>query len=51
MLAAMVPIGRAAGPEEVANMVVWLASDSASYVSGSVHTVDAGLLAGFNLPG
>ncbi len=47
----LVPLGRPAGPEEVANMVIWLASDKASYVSGSVHTVDAGLLAGFNLPG
>jgi NAD(P)-dependent dehydrogenase (short-subunit alcohol dehydrogenase family) len=51
MLASLVPMGRPAAPEEVANMVLWLASDKASYVSGSVHTVDAGLLAGFNLPG
>jgi NAD(P)-dependent dehydrogenase (short-subunit alcohol dehydrogenase family) len=51
LLASLVPLGRAAEPEEVAKMVLWLASDQASYVSGSVHTVDAGLLAGFNLPG
>jgi len=51
LLTSLVPLGRAAGPEEVANMVVWLASDKASYVSGSTHQVDAGLLAGFNLPG
>ena len=51
LLTSLVPLGRPAGPEEVANMVIWLASDKASYVSGSVHTVDAGLLAGFNLPG
>jgi NAD(P)-dependent dehydrogenase (short-subunit alcohol dehydrogenase family) len=51
LLASLVPMGRAAEPEEVAKMVLWLASDQASYVSGSVHTVDAGLLAGFNLPG
>ena len=51
LLPSLVPRGRPAGPEEVANMVIWLASDKASYVSGSVHTVDAGLLAGFNLPG
>jgi NAD(P)-dependent dehydrogenase (short-subunit alcohol dehydrogenase family) len=50
LFAALVPMGRPAGPEEVANMVVWLASDKASYVSGSTHQVDAGLLAGFNLP-
>ena len=50
LFASMVPLGRPAGPEEVANMVIWLASDKASYVSGSCHQVDAGMLAGFNLP-
>lgn len=50
LLTSMVPLGRPAGPDEVANLVLWLASDKASYVSGSCHTVDAGLLAGFNLP-
>jgi NAD(P)-dependent dehydrogenase (short-subunit alcohol dehydrogenase family) len=50
MLTMMIPLGRGAAPEEVANMVLWLASDKASYVSGSCHTIDAGLLAGFNLP-
>ena len=47
MLAAMVPLQRAGDPKEVANLVLWLASDQASYVNGSVHQVDAGLLAGF----
>jgi NAD(P)-dependent dehydrogenase (short-subunit alcohol dehydrogenase family) len=51
LLTSLVPLGRPARPEEVANLVLWLASDKASYVSGSCHTVDAGLLAGFNLPG
>lgn len=51
LLASLVPLGRPGEPEEVANLVLWLASDKASYVSGSCHTVDAGLLAGFNLPG
>jgi NAD(P)-dependent dehydrogenase (short-subunit alcohol dehydrogenase family) len=51
LLTSLVPLGRPGEPEEVANMVLWLASDKASYVSGSCHTVDAGLLAGFNLPG
>jgi len=50
LLASLVPLGRPAEPEEVANLVLWLASDQASYVSGSVHSVDAGLLAGVNLP-
>lgn len=44
------PGGRPAAPEEVARMVLWLASDQASYVSGSAHVVDAGLSAGFSLP-
>ncbi len=45
-LAAQVPNGRRAQPGEVANMVLWLASDQASYVNGSYHVVDAGLIAG-----
>jgi NAD(P)-dependent dehydrogenase (short-subunit alcohol dehydrogenase family) len=47
----LVPLGRPAEPGEVANMVLWLASDKASYVTGTCHNVDAGLLSGFNLPG
>ena len=51
LLTAMVPLGRPAEPEEVANMVLWLASDKASYVTGTCHNIDAGILSGFNLPG
>lgn len=47
MFKAMCPLGRGAAPEEVAELVLWLASDKASYVTGSVHQVDAGILAGF----
>jgi len=36
------PFGRAALPEEVADVVVFMASPRASYVSGTVVTVDAG---------
>lgn len=36
------PMGRAGEPEEVANVVAFLASDRSSYVSGTVVTVDAG---------
>jgi len=39
------PIGRLGLPEEVAELVVWLASDRASFVTGSYHPVDGGYLA------
>jgi 3-oxoacyl-[acyl-carrier protein] reductase len=38
-----IPAGRFATPAEVAEAVVWLASDSASYISGAVIPVDGGL--------
>lgn len=36
------PLGRMGRPEEVADMVVFLASARASYMSGTVYTVDGG---------
>jgi len=36
------PLGRPATPEEVANVIVFAASDRASYLSGIVITVDGG---------
>jgi NAD(P)-dependent dehydrogenase (short-subunit alcohol dehydrogenase family) len=39
------PMKRAALPEEVSSLVAFLASDHASYISGSAVTVDGGLLA------
>jgi len=43
---AMVPMARIGQPDEVARAVVWLMSDAASYVTGSVLSVDGGLSAG-----
>ncbi|HKE73153.1 MAG TPA: SDR family NAD(P)-dependent oxidoreductase [Acidimicrobiales bacterium] len=36
------PVGRYAGPEEIAGLVAWLASDEAAYVSGSLYLIDGG---------
>jgi NAD(P)-dependent dehydrogenase (short-subunit alcohol dehydrogenase family) len=44
-LAARVPLGRAASPEEVAAAAVWLASDEARFVNGAVLPVDGGITA------
>jgi len=39
------PIGRIGQAEDVANMVLFLASDKASFVTGSYYNVDGGLMA------
>ncbi len=39
-----VPLGRLGRPEEVANVALFLASDEASYITGSTYVVDGGYM-------
>ena len=43
---AFVPLGRYGAPEEVANVIAFLASNEASYVTGAAYIVDGGFTAG-----
>ena len=42
MMAAAAPIARLGLPEEIAEAVVWLCSDAASFVVGQALAVDGG---------
>jgi len=44
-LAATIPLGRAADPQEIAEAILFLASDRASYLNGAVVPVDGGRVA------
>jgi 3alpha(or 20beta)-hydroxysteroid dehydrogenase len=39
----LIPLGRIADPKEVTNLVLFLASDESSYITGSEHVIDAGM--------
>ena len=43
-----IPLGRLGTPEDVAGLVAFLASDDASYVTGSTFVIDGGLMRNYN---
>jgi NAD(P)-dependent dehydrogenase (short-subunit alcohol dehydrogenase family) len=45
-LAAGVPLGRIGKPEEIANAVIFISSDAASFITGQIVTADGGKTAG-----
>jgi NAD(P)-dependent dehydrogenase (short-subunit alcohol dehydrogenase family) len=44
-VAAGIPIGRVGAPEDIAEAVVWLCSDSAAFVAGHNLVIDGGFTA------
>jgi 3-oxoacyl-[acyl-carrier protein] reductase len=45
-LEAQIPVKRMGTPEEIANAIVFIGSDKASYIVGASLVVDGGMIAG-----
>jgi len=43
-LSARSPMNRMGTPAEIANVILWLASDEASFVTGAMYVVDGGAI-------
>lgn len=41
----LIPIGRYADPQDIANLVLFLASDESSFISGAQYRIDGGMAA------
>lgn len=44
------PMRRTGTPDDVAELIIWLASDAASFVTGQVWTIDGGRMTQLSLP-
>ena len=42
-LESTIPLGRYAKPDEIANLVLWLASDESQFITGTTQVIDGGL--------
>ena len=42
---AMIPLARMADPDEVSQVVAFLASDESSFITAEVHVIDGGMIA------
>lgn len=47
MTEAMVPMKRLGNPKELAQVIAFMLSEEASFVNGSIYTVDGGWIAGY----